>query len=228
MIKIIEGFEIEISKKLVKRMNLSVALGGKVKLTIPFYATEASIIDFIQSRKVWLGKAIERMRQMHPQVHNEVVSGEKHMIFGKECELCIISSTEKTIAMVENKILMKFPYASTTDEREKFFDNWRKKILSDYLVKSVERYKVLTNFTCASWRIREVKSLWGSYSHNTKIISFNLRLVEKPYRCIDYVVLHELAHSVEGNHAESFKKLLDQFMPNWREVQDELLEKKRK
>jgi Predicted metal-dependent hydrolase len=58
--------------------------------------------------------------------------------------------------------------------------------------------------------INKSKSRWGSCSIR-KNINFSLFLLLLPEKLIDYVVLHELAHTVEMNHSDNFWKLLDRF-----------------
>ncbi|MCV2446748.1 M48 family metallopeptidase [Paracoccus sp. DMF] len=50
----------------------------------------------------------------------------------------------------------------------------------------------------------------------------NLELIKKPPQCLEYVIVHELAHFFERNHTEQFVALLDRMLPHWRIVRDEL------
>lgn len=59
-------------------------------------------------------------------------------------------------------------------------------------------------------KINKSVSRWGSCSRK-KSINFSLFLLLLPEKYIDYVVFHELAHTVELNHSEKFWKLLDSF-----------------
>ena len=70
--------------------------------------------------------------------------------------------------------------------------------------------------------IREQKTRWGSCNPRTKKLWFSVGLVEKPDECIEYVVLHELAHLKIANHGADFKAFLSQFMPDWRVRQKQL------
>ena len=70
--------------------------------------------------------------------------------------------------------------------------------------------------------IREQKTRWGSCNPRTKKLWFSVGLVEKPDECIEYVVLHELAHLKIANHGADFKAFLTHFMPDWRVRQKQL------
>ena len=65
-----------------------------------------------------------------------------------------------------------------------------------------------------------MKSKWGSCNVESKKIVLNLQLVKVPFDCIEYVILHELAHTIEKNHNSIFISILDKHMPTWREIKD--------
>ena len=65
-------------------------------------------------------------------------------------------------------------------------------------------------------------SCWGVCHPKKGSITLNRRLLEMPAGCIEYVVLHELAHFVHPNHSRAFYSLLTEWMPDWRERKGEL------
>jgi predicted metal-dependent hydrolase len=64
--------------------------------------------------------------------------------------------------------------------------------------------------------IRVMRSRWGSCNARHKKICLNLRLVKASSECIDYVVMHELAHLIHANHSEAYYLLLSILMPDWK------------
>ena len=72
-----------------------------------------------------------------------------------------------------------------------------------------------------SFRLMSMKKQWGSCSKKGSLI-LNPHLIKAPKECIDYVILHELCHIAEHNHSEKFWRLLNQVMPNWKEVKAKL------
>ena len=79
-----------------------------------------------------------------------------------------------------------------------------------------------TGLKCSSWQIRDMKTRWGSCSTATGKIRINLRLAQKDPECLDYVLVHELAHLKQADHGPHFKALMDGFLPGRREVRKKL------
>ena len=59
-------------------------------------------------------------------------------------------------------------------------------------------------------------SRWGTCNTKTKKIWLSTNLAKRPIECIEYVVLHELVHTVVPNHGPDFKALLNKYMPDWK------------
>lgn len=67
------------------------------------------------------------------------------------------------------------------------------------------------------------KALWGSCSIKNNI-RLNERLASLPLKLIDYVILHEFAHTIHHNHSKLFWTALENMLPNCRECRRELKE----
>jgi predicted metal-dependent hydrolase len=70
--------------------------------------------------------------------------------------------------------------------------------------------------------VKRMKTKWGSCNIEARRVWLNLELVKKPPQCLEYVIVHELAHFFERNHSDRFVALLDQKLPLWRLTRDEL------
>jgi predicted metal-dependent hydrolase len=66
-------------------------------------------------------------------------------------------------------------------------------------------------------RARHMSTRWGSCSGAPKRVWLSTRLAKKPPACLEYVVLHELAHLLVMNHGSGFVAIMDRHMPDWRE-----------
>ncbi len=73
--------------------------------------------------------------------------------------------------------------------------------------------------------LRAMKTRWGSCTPGKGTIRFNLMLVDKPQECVEYVVVHELAHLVHGNHSKDFWAVVEEILPDWKARKKRLNEK---
>ncbi len=70
--------------------------------------------------------------------------------------------------------------------------------------------------------VRKMKTRWGTCNRDLKRIWINYELVKKPIDCLEYVVVHEMAHFLERLHNDRFVSLMNQYLPKWRSYRDEL------
>jgi len=68
----------------------------------------------------------------------------------------------------------------------------------------------------------EDEDKWGSCTAEASHIWLNLELIKKPVSCLEYIIVHELAHFRERHHNDRFIVLMDRYLPNWRLRRDEL------
>ncbi len=66
-----------------------------------------------------------------------------------------------------------------------------------------------------SWKLRDMKTLWGSCHIRKRVITYNLRLARATREQIEYVVVHELTHLVAPNHGPLFHRLMNERLPGW-------------
>lgn len=77
-----------------------------------------------------------------------------------------------------------------------------------------------TGLTPNKITIKEIKYAWGSCS-SKKNITINLELIKYSENAIRYVILHELCHIKHMNHSKEFWKLIEKYMPEYKEIQKE-------
>jgi predicted metal-dependent hydrolase len=81
-----------------------------------------------------------------------------------------------------------------------------KSILPDRLNELAQMH----GFKYSAMQVKNMKSRWGSCTGRNKI-NLNLHLIRLPDSLIDYVLLHELAHTVHKNHSDEFWNYLGKF-----------------
>ncbi|WP_441756835.1 M48 family metallopeptidase [Helicobacter pylori] len=96
-----------------------------------------------------------------------------------------------------------------------------KKILKTYLEQKLPliAQKMQTSYT--GFNIRNNAKVLGSCSYHNRL-SFALLLVCAQKEAIDYVIIHELAHTIHKNHSKNFWRCVQIFCPNYRALRERL------
>ena len=75
-----------------------------------------------------------------------------------------------------------------------------------------------TGLRCSGWTVRDMHTRWGSCNTRTHHVNFSLMLATRSDAELDYVILHELVHTVVPGHGADFYALMDRFMPGWKTI----------
>jgi hypothetical protein len=114
------------------------------------------------------------------------------------------------------------PQGTDASKREQLILNWYRKELKAMIPSLIEKWQAVIGVEVVEWGVKRMKTKWGSCSAESKRIWINLELAKKPVQCLEYIVVHEMVHLLERNHTERFIALMDEFMPSWRLLRDEL------
>lgn len=90
-----------------------------------------------------------------------------------------------------------------------------------YLPKKVEELAQKHGFHYKKVSIKAMRTRWGSCSYFNNI-NLNLNLMKLEDELVEYVILHELCHTVEKNHGPRFWELLENHLPNAQEFRKKL------
>ena len=70
--------------------------------------------------------------------------------------------------------------------------------------------------------MQKMKTKWGSCNPTLKRIRLNTDLAKKPPECLEYIVVHEMAHLVSRHHDDQFNALMDNCLPDWKHLRQTL------
>ncbi|MDO5425218.1 MAG: SprT family zinc-dependent metalloprotease [Eubacteriales bacterium] len=98
----------------------------------------------------------------------------------------------------------------TLPDRETLRQNLARKI-PFYLAK----WEPVMGVHAAEWRIRDMKTRWGSCNVRDRRIWISQALGAYPDECLEYVIVHELCHLLEPSHNAVFKGYMTRFLPDW-------------
>lgn len=115
-------------------------------------------------------------------------------------------------------VYLKIGSASTVQQREQLLNEWYRGQLKQAIPPVMEKYERIIGVQAKEWRIKNMKTRWGTCNTVKARIWLNLQLAKMPTECLEYVVAHELTHLLEPSHNQRFYALMDGFYPDWRSV----------
>lgn len=92
-----------------------------------------------------------------------------------------------------------------------------KEVVSACVPPLVRAWEPIMGVRAGKLAYRNMTSRWGSCQPATGRICINTRLALYPPECLEYVVVHELCHLLERSHGPRFHRLMDAFMPDWKQ-----------
>lgn len=224
----VSDIPVEIVKKNIKNMHLAVLPpDGKVRVSAPLSVSDESITMFVRTKLSWVRTQQEKFRSQPRQSEREYVSGETVYVWGKQYFLQVeFSNKGNHLELSGDKAVLTVRKESTAKQRESFVNEWYRRLLKAEVEKYLPKWEQITGLKCSSWQSKYMTTRWGTCNTSTRKIWLNLQLAKKPVECLEYVILHELAHLKVKNHGPEFVEILDQHMPFWRECKKRLNDSK--
>lgn len=206
-----------------RRIRLSVKSGGEIVVSMPASVLYRDAIRFIESKTDWVIKQQLKIRA------GLTLFAPESCFKTRFHELAITKgNTDKVYNRVGNGVIQIFIPEKVNHEQPKvqaFIKNtlidvmrWEAKV---YLPKRIKELADKNGFKYENISIKNTKTRWGSCS-SANNINLNLHLMRIPEQLIDYVLLHELVHTVVKNHGEKFWLLLEQCYPNARKADKQM------
>lgn len=219
----IAGIDVEVVRKDIKNMHLRVQPpDGHVVVSAPTGVSDTAVKGFIAAKLGWIRRQRKDIEDQARFTERGGVSGETMYVWGKQCYLSVAENSHYHIEINGRNAVFFVRAGSTAKQREAFLREWYRAQLCCEVEKLLPLWEKRTGLYCAEWKTKYMKTLWGSCNPKDKRIWFNVQLAKHPANCLEYIILHELAHLKDKTHGPVFTAILDEHMPDWRAVQKEL------
>ncbi len=221
---VISEIPIDVQKKNIKNIHLQVKPpDGHVVISAPLSVDDKAIEAYARIQIGFIKRSAAKFQDQARASKRQYVSGETMYIWGKQYFLVFKPDNRKNSFEIQNRnIILSMSDKSTVKQRDTYVKEEYRKILKAEIEKRLPKWEAKTGLECDSWQTKYMVTKWGACSTDKKKLWFNLQLVQKPCRCLDYIILHELTHLITRKHDAVFIAHMDRYMPNWREIRKEL------
>ncbi len=196
-----------------RHLNITVKPFLGARVSIPIGMSYKSALRLVTEKKLWLKQHIVKMKELEKQQTNwDENSGyctKSHKLFIKKSDRDTIS-----VRLSKGKINVIYPaelQINSIKVQTAIRTGIERALKIEAKVCLPERVKILAehhHFDYNKLTLKNIKSRWGSCSRINNI-NLSIHLMRLPQHLIDYVILHELAHTIHHNHSNRFWDLLD-------------------
>jgi len=215
---------VDVVLKDIKNVHLSVyPPTGRVRISAPCSMSLETIRLFAISRLGWIKRQQRKQRAQERETPREYIERESHYLWGRRYLLRLVDDASRSYVAIDHRhIELGVPSGADAAKRQAVLDSWYREELRSATAELIAKWQERLGVEVERFFIQRMKTKWGGSSPGRRTIRLNLELAKKDPECLDYVVLHEMAHFLVPNHSEGFVALLDQNMPNWRHVRKHL------
>ena len=197
-----------------------------VAVEAPLESDFREIEKRVRKRAAWIVKQQRQFRRFSVEFPpRKYVSGETHRYLGRQYRLRVFEDDVPVeVVRMDRGILTMFINDKSPEHVKKVLEGWLRKRARTIFTERVEAwYPRFERFDVQKPQvvIRNMRSRWGSCTAKGKI-TLNFKLIQVPKRLIDYVIVHELCHTVVHAHNAEFYALLSRIMPDWEERREKL------
>jgi len=196
-----------------RHLNISVRPFVGARVSIPIGMSYKSALRLVTEKKLWINHHLDKMKEIEKQ---QTLFDENSGYCTKHHKLNLRKAERKNISvkLSKGKINVIYPNNLSPDSIEvqatirKGIERALKIEAKEFLPDRVKQHADKIEFKYNKLSLKNIKSRWGSCSRKNNL-NLSIHLMRLPDHLIDYVILHELVHTVHHNHSKQFWAMLD-------------------
>ncbi|WP_418308673.1 M48 family metallopeptidase [Phascolarctobacterium succinatutens] len=214
----LHGLTINLQFKLVKNITLRIKEEGSIFLTAPIGMSVSEVQRFLESREQWLRQKLQQKQEPKYSMGELPFDGQHVWLWGRRLPAHFLLSSKKHGTYEVQADAVNFYYRSELNNEAKcaFVEFFYKQELAGRGEQLLQAWEKKMGVRHTGLKVHRMKTRWGSCNVRTGSINLNTLLACWPQECLEYIVVHELAHLQEANHSPRFHAIVERYLPEWR------------
>lgn len=207
--------------KLIRQKRRTVAIkiaDGEVVVKAPYGCPIESIQSFVESKSNWINKKLSdyarKIQNLSSVIDENVV-----LYCGMPLKK-VVSSDLGRVKRVDGNLFIPQKYADN-GRMDAVIKSWYKRTATVELKMRIDEISAMTKLKYKSFSLTNAKTKWGSCDGECNIM-LNWRLVMLDPFLVDYVIVHELSHTVHHDHSKEFWSTVEKFFPDYKIAKKQL------
>jgi len=204
-----------------RSLRLSIDADGGIRVSLPYWLPYKAGEQFVVSKAPWI--AANRTHPRESTLRQGHAIGKAHRLYFDE----LPTATRVATKVAANEIRISYPvdyghdHAEVQTAAQKASIRALRKEAEVLLPQRLQALSAQTGLDYTNVSIKQLKSRWGS-CNTYKEITLNLFLMQLPWHLIDYVLVHELAHTKVMRHGAPFWKEVEKHLPHAKELRKQM------
>ncbi|HSV98127.1 MAG TPA: SprT family zinc-dependent metalloprotease [Spirochaetota bacterium] len=217
-------FDADVVFKKIKNVHLSVyPPDGKVRISAPSHMNLDTIRVYAISKLAWIKRQRKKLREQERETPREFIDRESHYVWGKRYLLTVVEEDAPPRVELGHRSMKLYVRPGTGDDaRDAIVSQWLRDQIRAALPELLARWEPRLGVKVKKVFIQHMKTRWGSCNPKAGHVRLNTDLAKKPPECLEYILVHEMAHLIEPTHNERFVAIMEKFMPKWKFHRDQL------
>lgn len=180
-----------------RTLVITVKENGEVIVKAPLFISNKKIDGFIQEKSGWIQK--QQIKLAERELVTSQYDFEKYVYINGDKYLW------ENVKNQDKRITKASFYT-------KEFDN--------FIIKRAEQWSKLFKKTI-SFRLCNSRCIWGS-CNASNIIKLNWKMIILSQKLQDYIIVHELCHTIQLNHSPKFWNEVGKYLPDYKKRKKDL------
>lgn len=194
-----------------KSIGIYPSLPDIAEVRYPIGMSKEAVDAFVEKHRKWAEEHLLKMAENRPA---DISFGGALPFWGREIPVIEAESNVSELIPEKHFIL---PATNTAEHVQMLY----RKAAQSVIPQKVCRFAQIMEVNYSGIKINGAKTRWGS-CNGTNGLNFSFYLMTAPESAVDYVVIHELAHTVHHNHSKEFWAFVERFCPDYK-LQKKLL-----
>ena len=211
------GISVDVVRKDIKNVHLSVfPPTGRVRIAVPARMDLDTIRVFAVTKLGWIKSQQKKILAQERETPREYLDRESHHVWGRRYLLEIVEAdAAPAVELKHRKLVLQVRAGSDEAKRQQVLEAWYRAMLKSAVPALLAKWEPRMGVKVHRFFVQRMKTKWGGCNPQARSIRLNTELAKKPPECLEYIVVHEMAHLLEATHGERFRALMDQVMPAW-------------
>ena len=125
-----------------------------------------------------------------------------------------------TVVLKPGMMVLKVRSGTSEETKQAIVSRWYRQQIKAAAPELIARWEPILGVRVERIFVQRMKTRWGGCNTDSRTVRLNTELAKKPKECLEYIIVHELVHLLERHHTERFTALMDENLPQWRQLRN--------